>query len=79
MRLAAPLWALQQGYGAMAVGSLLALFSLSQVFLALPAGRFADRHGLRRPVALGMVCACLGAGLAAAVAALCDPVHGRTC
>jgi MFS family permease len=65
MRLAAPLWALQQGHGAMAVGSLLALFSLSQVFLALPAGRLADRHGLRRPVALGIICACLGAGLAA--------------
>jgi MFS family permease len=65
MRLAAPLWALQQGHGAVAVGVLLALFSLSQVFLALPAGRLADRHGLRRPVALGMACACLGAGLAA--------------
>jgi MFS family permease len=65
MRLAAPLWALQQGSGAMAVGGLLALFSLSQVFLALPAGRLADRHGLRRPVALGIICACLGAGLAA--------------
>jgi MFS family permease len=65
MRLAAPLWALQQGHGAMAVGGLLALFSLSQVFLALPAGRLADRHGLRRPVALGIICACLGAGLAA--------------
>ena len=65
MRLAAPLWALAHGHGAVAVGSLLALFSLSQVFLALPAGRLADRHGLRRPVALGMVCACSGAGLAA--------------
>jgi hypothetical protein len=37
MRMAAPLWALQQGYGPLAVGCLLALFSLSQVFLALPA------------------------------------------
>lgn len=65
MRMAAPLWALQQGYGALAVGFLLALFSLSQVFLALPAGRYADRHGLRRPVALGIGVAMAGAALAA--------------
>ncbi|MET0541350.1 MAG: MFS transporter, partial [Variovorax sp.] len=38
-RLAAPLLALQQGYSAAAVGVLLALFALTQVFLALPAGR----------------------------------------
>ena len=44
MRLAAPLLALQQGYSAAAVGILLALFALTQVFLALPAGRFADKH-----------------------------------
>lgn len=65
MRMAAPLWALQQGYGPLAVGFLLALFSLSQVFLALPAGRYADRHGLRRPVALGIAASMLGGGLAA--------------
>jgi MFS family permease len=47
------------------VGCLLALFSLSQVFLALPAGRYADRHGLRRPVALGIAASMLGGGLAA--------------
>jgi len=44
MRMAAPLLALQQGFSAAAVGVLLALFALTQVFLALPAGRFADRH-----------------------------------
>jgi hypothetical protein len=38
MRMAAPLLALQQGYSAAAVGVLLALFALTQVFLALPAG-----------------------------------------
>jgi MFS family permease len=65
MRMAAPLWALQQGHSALAVGFLLALFSLTQVFLALPAGRYADRHGLRRPVALGIVAAMAGAALAA--------------
>ena len=65
-RMAAPLLALQQGYSPLAVGVLLALFSLTQVFLALPAGRFADRHGLRRPVSFSVLAACTGAGLAAA-------------
>ena len=65
-RMAAPLLALRDGYSAMSVGVLMALFSLSQVFLALPAGRYADRHGLGRPVALAVVAAMLGAGLAAA-------------
>ena len=40
MRLAAPLLALREGYSAAAVGVLLALFALTQVFLALPAGRY---------------------------------------
>ena len=62
-RLAAPLLALQQGYSAAAVGLLVALFALSQVFLALPAGRFADRHGLRRPIGLSVTASVLGAGL----------------
>ncbi|MDP3653718.1 MAG: MFS transporter [Rhodoferax sp.] len=63
-RLAAPLLALHQGYSPLAVGVLLALFSLTQVFLALPAGRFADRHGLRRPVRWAVVAAIVGAALA---------------
>jgi MFS family permease len=67
MRLATPLLALQQGYSAAAVGLLIALFALTQVFLALPAGRFADRHGLRRPMALSVIAASLGAGLAVAL------------
>ena len=65
-RMAAPLLALQQGYSPAAVGVLLALFALMQVFLALPAGRFADRHGLKRPVSYSVLAACLGAGLAVA-------------
>ncbi|MFM2274784.1 MAG: hypothetical protein RL211_656 [Pseudomonadota bacterium] len=60
-RMAAPLLALHQGYSPLAVGVLLALFSLTQVFLALPAGRFADRHGLKRPVGLAVMAAVLGA------------------
>jgi MFS family permease len=67
MRMAAPLLALQQGYSAAAVGVLLALFALTQVFLALPAGRFADRHGLKRPVRWSVGAAFCGAALAVAM------------
>jgi MFS family permease len=65
-RLAAPLLALKQGYSPAAVGLLLALFALTQVFLALPAGRFADRHGLKRPIMYSVLAAVTGAGIAAA-------------
>ncbi len=61
MRMAAPLFALREGYSALSVGVLLALFSLAQVFLAIPAGRFADRHGLRRPIGWAVVIASAGA------------------
>ena len=64
MRMAAPLMALREGYSEAAVGVLLALYALTQVFLSLPAGRFADRHGLKRPFALSVGAACLGGGLA---------------
>ena len=60
LRMAAPLVALHQGYGPLAVGFLLALVSLTQVFLALPAGRFADRHGLKRPVGWAVLAAAEG-------------------
>lgn len=66
MRMASPLMALRGGYSEAAVGVLLALFALSQVFLALPAGRFADRHGLRRPLGLSVAAATAGAGIAVA-------------
>lgn len=64
MRLATPLLALQQGYSALAVGVLLALFSLTQVFMAIAAGRFTDRHGLKKPVRISVVIACIGASVA---------------
>ncbi len=67
MRMAAPLLALRDGYDALSVGALLALFSLAQVFLAIPAGRYADRHGLLKPIGMGVSAAMLGAGLAALV------------
>lgn len=69
MRLATPLLALQQGYSPAAVGVLIALFALTQVFLALPAGRFADRHGLRRPLAWSVAAASSGTALALLVPA----------
>lgn len=65
-RMAAPLLALRQGYSEAAVGVLLALYALTQVFLALPAGRFADRHGLKRPMGLSIIAATFGAGMAVA-------------
>jgi predicted MFS family arabinose efflux permease len=73
-RMAAPLMALREGYSPLAVGLLVALFALSQVFLSLPAGRFVDRHGLHRPLAVG-VCMAVAGGLLATgwpvFAALC--------
>ena len=65
MRMATPLLALKQGYSAMAVGALLALFALTQLFLALPAGRFADRKGLKLPLFMSVGIAVTGASLAA--------------
>jgi len=67
MRLAAPLLALQLGYSAASVGVLIALFAVTQMLLALPAGRYADRRGLKRPVALAVVAACGGSMLLALV------------
>lgn len=66
LRMSAPLLALQEGYSPAAVGVLLALFALAQVFLALPAGRFADRNGLKRPINYSVAAAVLGAGAAVA-------------
>ena len=74
MRLATPLLALQQGYSAMAVGVLLALFSLTQVFMAIPAGRFTDRHGLRKPIQMSVAISVVGA-----LAAVFFPVFPVLC
>ncbi len=73
-RMAAPLMALREGASALAAGVLLALFALSQVLLSLPAGRFVDRHGLHRPMALAVLIAVAG-GMAATV----WPVYGVLC
>lgn len=74
MRMSAPLWALQHGYSPFAVGSLIALFALTQVFLSIPAGRYIDKNGLKKPVFICVVFAILAAllaGLATAYWALC--------
>ena len=68
MRMAAPLMALKAGYSAVAVGFLLALFALTQVVISLPAGRFVDRHGLKKPLALAVAVASSGCALAVVVA-----------
>jgi MFS family permease len=65
-RMAAPLLALQLDYDKAAVGSLLALFALPQVFFALPAGRWADRRGVKIPVRASVAVATVG-GAAAAI------------
>jgi MFS family permease len=64
IRMAAPLLALREGYSALAAGVLLALFALTQVFLALPSGRYADLHGIRSPVRWSVLAACTGGLLA---------------
>lgn len=74
MRMATPLLALREGYSPAAVGFLLALFALTQVFLSLPAGRYADRHGLKRPLAISVTVASIGAG-----AAVMFPIYPVLC
>ena len=64
MRMASPLMALREGYSEAAVGLLLAMFALTQVFLALPAGRFVDRHGIQPSLRIGITMSCSGALLA---------------
>jgi predicted MFS family arabinose efflux permease len=74
MRMAAPLLALREGGTELEVGALIALFALTQVFLALPTGRYADRHGMRRLVAYSVLAATVGAGIGAIW-----PVFGVLC
>jgi len=65
MRMATPLLALRDGHSAWSVGVLLALFALTQVFMAIPSGRYTDRHGLKKPMRISIAIAFAGAGLAA--------------
>ena len=65
MRMACPLWVLSHGYGTPVAGAVVALFALIQIFLLLPVGRYADRHGLKRPMRWCIAAASCGVGLAA--------------
>jgi len=64
MRMAVPLLLLSQEHERYTVGLVLALFALAQVLLLLPAGRFADRHGLKRPIALCVIASVVGLWMA---------------
>jgi predicted MFS family arabinose efflux permease len=48
------------------VGVLIALYALAQVFLALPAGRYCEHRGLKRPLLLAAGVATAGCAIAAA-------------
>jgi predicted MFS family arabinose efflux permease len=61
------LYALELGAGAATVGALAALFALFPLLLAVPAGRIADRFGMRLPIAAGT--ATMAAGLLLPLAA----------
>ncbi len=64
LRMSGPLLTLELGLGEVAVGVLVALFALTQVFLSVPAGRLADRMGLHRPLQVSValsILGCLGA------------------
>ena len=63
-RMAAPLLALRNGHSEAAVGVLLSCFALTQIFLSIPAGRFADRHGFKRPMMIGVLVSSLGTAAA---------------
>ncbi len=64
LRMAAPLQALREGYSAMSVGVLMALFAAAAVALALRAGRMADRYGYHRTVRVAVSLTVVGCALA---------------
>jgi MFS family permease len=61
LRLAGPLWVLSHQQSAAVAGLLVGLFAFSSLFVALPAGRYADRHGLRKPFGICVAIAVAGA------------------
>lgn len=72
VRLAAPLQALRDGHSAWAVGVLLGLFAAAPVFLAMPAGRLADRRGYHRPIGIAVWLTVVGVALAV-LSTFCAP------
>jgi MFS family permease len=69
-RVAVSLDALSLGASAATVGTLLALFALLPMFFAIPAGRLADRVGVRKPMLAGSVGMACGAVIATVVPGL---------
>jgi MFS family permease len=63
-RITGTVWLLQTGHSAFLVGVQLALISLTPALLAGPAGAWADRYGLWRPLLGGAALAALGVGAA---------------
>ncbi len=74
MRLASPLLALATGHGPMQVGMLVAANAVGSVLLAVPQGRWVQRHGLRKPWRWSVAVGTLGAAAAALW-----PVFGVLC
>ena len=54
VRMSTPLQALGEGLGAGVLGMMMGLYALAPIALALPAGRWADRHGYHRPMRLAV-------------------------
>jgi MFS family permease len=69
-RVAVTLSALAQGAGAAEVGVLLALFAFLPMLVAVPAGRWSDRAGVRLPMLVGSVLLASGATLPCALTGL---------
>jgi MFS family permease len=63
-RVTASLLLLHLGYPEWTVGVLLALFAVAPIGLSLWAGRLADRHGLHRPLGVGVAMGSVGAAVA---------------
>ncbi|HJV69329.1 MFS transporter [Ideonella sp.] len=63
-RVTASLLVLHRGYPEWIVGVLLSLFAVAPIGLSLWAGRLADRHGLRRPLGVGVAMGAAGAAVA---------------
>lgn len=69
-RVTTSLYALSLQASEFTVGTLIALFAVFPMLLAVPMGRVIDRSGVRRPLMAGCVVASLGVALAAAVKAI---------
>ena len=69
-RIAVSLDALDHGSGATTVGLLLALYAVLPMVFAIPAGRLADRIGVRRPMLVGSCGIAVGGALPALVPGL---------